>query len=511
MTPLNIFTHPRNFEGFTLNPQRSLMTINTYEHVLDFWAERTNYESIGLPTDPRAFSLDRMHSLLRHLGHPEQRLKIIHVAGTKGKGSTSAMLASILRQAGYRTGLFTSPHLVYVEERVQVDGQPISRADLTQCMRRVARAVEAVESEHRSGTTFFEIITALGFLHFAEVRADFAVVEVGLGGRLDSTNVCTPLVSVITSISLDHVLQLGNTLPAIATEKAGIIKPGRPVISGATHPEAAEVISQIASERGVPLATLGVDFQFRYRPGRVSNTQQIQPRVTVTVQNEIWPELELPLFGEHQAANAAIAIACVSELRRNGVFIPLEAVRDGLAQVQWPARLEIVSQSPLVVLDCAHNVASIQAAVEALKTTFSSSRQGLIFACSRDKDWQGMLAELVPRFQRVWFTRYANSARSAQPEELAAFWQQCGGGSCEVVSTPAEALHAAQAWAQPDDLICGLGSVFLAGELRSAIPAKTETCSSIPEGITLATAKVEPQKQINWKADVSSFLAGCFS
>lgn len=454
------------------------MTIETYAQALDFLTDRTNYESIGLPSHPGELTLDRIRALLRQLGDPQDRLKIIHVAGTKGKGSTSAMLAVVLQQAGYRTGLFTSPHLLHVEERVQVDGRPISPVDFIRCLREIELAAWVVESEQHSALTYFEIITALGFLHFAQQEVDVAVVEVGLGGRLDSTNVCSPLVSVITSISFDHMAQLGNTLAAIAGEKAGIIKPGRPTISGATTSDAAEVISQIAKERESPLKTLGGDFSYSYCGGVVAPGQITRPAVSVTINDEVWPELELPLFGEHQAANAAVAIACVSELRREGFQIPFETVRDGLSNVKWPARLEVVSQSPTVVLDCAHNVASIQAAVETVQAAFASSRRGLIFACSKDKDLPGMLTRLVPHFQRVWFTQYSSSARGAPADELAALWQCLGGGTSEVVQTPAQTLQAAQDWAGSDDLICVLGSVFLAGEIRSTLNSKSEVCSA---------------------------------
>lgn len=455
------------------------MTIETYAQALDFLTDRTNYESIGLPSHPGELTLDRIRALLRQLGDPQNRLKIIHVAGTKGKGSTSAMLAAILQQASYRTGLFTSPHLLHVEERVQVNGQPISQVNFIRCLREIEQAARVVESELHAKLTYFEIITALGFLHFAQQEVDVAVVEVGLGGRLDSTNVCSPLVSVITSISFDHMVQLGNTLAAIAGEKAGIIKHGQPIISGATVPEAADVISQIAKEQDSPLKTLGVEFNYRYRGGVVAPGQITRPEVSVTINNEDWPELELPLFGEHQAANAALAIACVSELRREGFQIPMEAVRDGLSNVKWPARLEVVSQSPTVVLDCAHNIASIQAAMEAIRTTFSSSRRGLIFACSKDKDFSGMLTRLVPHFERVWFTQYSSSARGAPADELADLWQHFGGGSCEVIQSPDQALQAARDWAGSDDLICVLGSVFLAGEIRAALTSKTNTGDAV--------------------------------
>ena len=442
------------------------MSIETYEQALDFWSTRTNYELVGMPTDPSALRLDRMRAVLERLGHPEEELRIIHVAGSKGKGSTAAMLSAVLRQAGYRTGLFTSPHLSKAEERVQVDGQPITPAEFCQRMREIEPAVRAVEAQETSPLTYFEIITALGFLHFARSQVEVAIIEVGLGGRLDSTNVCTPLVSVITSISFDHMAQLGNTLAAIAGEKAGIIKPCRPAISGVKDPEAAGAIALIAREQGAPLQVLGRDFSYRYRAGRIMANGWEYPRVTVRTSAEQWPEMALSLIGKHQAANAAVAVACIEELRRQGVRVPIQAVRHGLAKVVWPARIEVMSSSPFVVLDCSHNVSSIQALVDTLRVMFAPARRGLVFACSHDKDLPGMLALLVPHFEKVCFTRYTSSPRGAPAEELSAVWRRVGGGACEVFGKPAEALAAARKWATGDDLICVSGSVFLAGELR---------------------------------------------
>ena len=236
----------------------------SHEQARAFWYGLINYEQ----RTPAAadLSLDRMRALLARLGNPQDRLRILHIAGTKGKGSTSAMLAAVLRRAGYRTGLFTSPHLCRVEERFQVDGAPIETGELTVLLNEVRRAVQGLP---HPAITFFEAATAVGFLHFVRRRVDAAVVEVGLGGRFDSTNVCRPAVAVITSISLDHVRQLGDRVAMIAMEKAGIVKPGRPTLSGATAAEARPVIERICRERGSPLRQLGVDFHYDYEPGRV--------------------------------------------------------------------------------------------------------------------------------------------------------------------------------------------------------------------------------------------------
>jgi dihydrofolate synthase/folylpolyglutamate synthase len=459
----------------------------TDEEALAFWYGRINYEQRS--PKPSDLKLDRMRALLRLLGDPQRRLRILHVAGSKGKGSTSAMLASILRRAGYRTGLFTSPHLCRVEERIQVDGQPVTAAELTALLGEVRDAVKALDrAATQPPVTFFEVATALGFLHFVRRRVDAAVVEVGLGGRFDSTNVCRPSVALITSISFDHMQQLGNRLASIAMEKAGIVKPGRPVISGATAPEARAVIERICRERHAPLRQLGVDFHFKYEPGWVtsgvldgqpigspppatpdSSAGDRRPRVQVRTERRTWPALELGLLGEHQAANAAVAIACVEQLRAAGWSITDPDVAAGLAQVSWPARLEVVGRRPLVVLDCAHNTASAQALVDTLHASFPPGRRFLVFAGSGDKDLAGMFRILAPHFAHAFLTRYGDNPRGAAPEDLGGLLRRTSDLQFSIHRTAAEAWEAARARAGPADLICITGSVFLAGELRPAL------------------------------------------
>src|SRR5262249_37474386 len=267
--------------------------MTAYEQALAFWYGRVNYEQrVPAPGD---FKLDRMRTLLRLLGEPHERLRIVHVAGSKGKGSTAAMLASILRQAGYRTGLFTSPHLCRIEERIQVDGAPITPAELTTLIEEVRAVVLVLDARtpDTQGVTFFEVATAVGFLHFVRRQVEVAVLEVGLGGRLDSTNVCRrPLVALLTSISFDHTRQLGNTLASIAQEQAGIVKPGRPALSGARVPEARQVIERICRERRAPLRQLGVDIHFTHEPGRIGAEGARLPYVSVRTPRRHWPPLQ---------------------------------------------------------------------------------------------------------------------------------------------------------------------------------------------------------------------------
>ncbi len=440
------------------------MPFASYDSAVAWWFGRVNYEQ--RTPRPDDLKLDQVRALLRRLGDPHERLRIIHVAGSKGKGSTSAMLAAVLTRAGYRTGLFTSPHLHRVEERIQVDGRPITSRELIVLLDDVRAAVEESPALE---PTFFEVATALGFLHFRRRHVDAAVVEVGLGGRFDSTNVCRPLVSVITSISLDHTQQLGDRLASIAAEKAGIIKPGRPVVSGTTVPEAREVIEAVARERRAPLTQLDRDFHYEYTPGRVSAETTVLPRVRiVSTARQEWPLMDLGLLGEHQAANAALVVRCVELLRGEGWHIATEAVAYGLAEVDWPARMEVVARCPLVVLDCAHNVASAEALIATLLASFPPVRRWLIFAGSADKDLSGMLRILAPHFTHAFLTRYTSSARGIAVEGLADLLRGVSDLPFTLCSTPREAWLAARSRAGAEELVCATGSVFLAGELLSA-------------------------------------------
>jgi dihydrofolate synthase / folylpolyglutamate synthase len=437
-----------------------------YEEAIQFWFGRVNYEHKSPHVGD--FKLDRMRRLLELLGNPHRRLRIIHIAGSKGKGSTSAFLASILQAAGFRGGLFTSPHLEHVEERIQVDRQPLGHDELAALMTEISGAITP---EFERELTFFEIGTALGFLHFLRRRVDFAVVEVGLGGRFDSTNVCEPEVAVITSISLDHTQMLGNTLAKIAFEKAGIIKPGVPTISAVRDPEARQVIEQACRERHSPLCQVDVDFRYVHEPARSGS--EMPARVQVTTARRSWPVMTLGLIGEHQALNAAVALAVVETLISRGADVGDRAMAQGLAHVIWPARLEILGRRPFVLLDCAHNVASAQVLVQALDATFprvnERARRLLIFAGSRDKDLAGMLAILSPAFERVFLTSFQTSQRCEAPQQLAAMLPADRRGAAILCQSSLEAWRQARSEAEPDDLICIAGSVFLAGELRPLV------------------------------------------
>jgi dihydrofolate synthase/folylpolyglutamate synthase len=440
----------------------------TFEEALAFWYGRIDYER--RQPRPGDLKLDRMRALLRRLGDPHRRVRSVHIAGTKGKGSTSAILASILRAAGHRTGLFTSPHLSDISERVQVDSVPISREEVAVRMDEVAAAVRALDAEGdpARSPTFFEVITALGFQHFDCRRVDVAVLEVGLGGRYDSTNVCDPLVSIITNVSYDHMAILGDTLGEIAYQKAGIIKRGVPVVTTAEHPEVVAVIERVATDRQAPLVAVRRDFRWMREDGRPYERGPVR----VTTGRRDYGPMPFGLFGTHQGANAAAAVVAVERLRDAGVIVPDSAVASGLRDVAWPARLELVGRRPTVVLDCAHNVASAAALVDTLRRCFPvTGRRHLVFAASSDKQIADILARLAPEFDGFHLTRYQSNPRSADPAIVTKLLHDLGKADVRTHATPVEAWRAARAAAGPGDGIVIAGSVFLAGELRPFIVA----------------------------------------
>ncbi len=483
---------------------------------LDWLKSRINYERTAfVPYQERQLKLDRMRQLLTRLGQPDAGMKIVHVAGTKGKGSTSAMVAAMLTAAGYRTGLFSSPHLERIEERFAVDGQLCTADELATLVDRVNAVVRPMDEEAAAdgdsdgGPTYFEITTAMALLHFVERQADAVILEVGLGGRLDSTNVCLPAVSVITSISFDHMRQLGYTLAAIAGEKAGIIKPGVPVISGVIDSEPQAVIANIAREHGCRLIQLGRDFRFTYRvavEGRQGDDEirrqgEAGSRVSLSPSLLVSPSPPLPLSlsstlgtidfeylisgqeyqidhvplamrGPHQAANAAIALATVAELRHQGWCVSGDAMRTGLSRAALPGRVEILPGDSTIVLDTAHNPASARALVETLAELPAPRRRTLIVSMSSDKDVPAVVRELAPYFDRIIATQYQDNPRAVPADKLAEIVRrELAGRPTDVVTcfTPREAWRVATQSTVPNECISIAGSFFLAAEMRPLV------------------------------------------
>jgi dihydrofolate synthase/folylpolyglutamate synthase len=448
----------------------------SYQQALDYLYSFIDYSlQRTYQYSPHTLNLGRMHALLSLLGDPHKRYAVIHVAGTKGKGSVSAMSESVLRAAGFRTGFYLSPHLIDFCERIRVAGSPIAHDRLADLVGSLRGPVSKVP-----GLTTFEITTAAAFQYFLEEKADVVVAEVGLGGRLDATNVVTPLVSVITSLSYDHTHLLGNTLADIAREKAGIIKPGIPVVCSPQHGEAMKVLLEVSRERGAPMTLIGRDWHFAdERHGLDGQSFYLwraedQARVDETLARggdlrSIARRYEIPLLGYHQVVNAAVAVAALQKARSMGWKIPEEALRDGLRSVRWEGRFQLLNRSPAVVVDSAHNVDSARKLRIALDDYFPTRRVVLLFGASDDKDIAGMLDELLPRISRVVATR-STHPRAADPEKIAALVRERG-CPAETSGDPAPALEQALALVGPEDVLLAAGSLFVAGAVLEEWPA----------------------------------------
>jgi dihydrofolate synthase / folylpolyglutamate synthase len=442
-----------------------------YQDALEYIFGYVNYEKqVRYPYNAVTFDLSRMEQVLERMGRPHERFRSVHIAGTKGKGSTSALVEAVLRAAGYRTGLYTSPHLHTFRERIRVGGALMSKSDLVALLDRCKPFIEETP-----GITAFEVMTALAFQYFAEQQVEWAVLEVGLGGRLDATNVVHPAVAGITSLSYDHVELLGHTLSLIAFEKAGIIKPGVPVVSAPQEPEAMAVIQRVCADTGARLLVVGDAWKWEKRNSEATGQVfDVQGPNGVQLKN-----VRISLLGQHQRDNATTAIAMLYELRGQGVNITEDALRDGLADARWPGRFEILNEHPTLVVDSAHNENSAQKLRAALATYFPRPPRGqlaLVFGASSDKDIAGMLKVFLgpqdvtgyPPADKVIVTR-SGHPRSAEPAQLADLVREISGNCPISVHLKLEsALLEAMTWAGPNDLICVTGSIFAVAQARRA-------------------------------------------
>jgi len=465
-------SHPQPAQATAKNLALSVdsrqTTIDDAEAATQFLLSRIDYERTPPAGNPgNSFKLDRMRDLLARLDDPHMSLPCVHIAGSKGKGSTAVMIAEILTAAGHRTGLFTSPHIENFEERMRIDGAEIPSQRFAELVNRIRPIVEELDLTPLGGPTFFELTTALAWLYFAEEGAEIVVLEVGLGGRLDATNLCRPLVTLITSISRDHTRILGTSLTDIAREKAGIVKQGIPLLTGTTQSEPVQTIREVCAHRSAQYHALDESIMLN---SQNSKADDLLNAMTIDLRSP-WghhDQITVPLPGKHQSRNAALAVAACDLLRaEHGYSIDEEAITAGLARVSWPLRIESVSCNPRIILDAAHNEASIAALVETLHQV-TASRRVVVFGASRDKDADLMLRQLADAFDEVILTRYLGNPRALTTEELAELAARMK-IHCHIAETPAIALRQAQDIVDNDGLICVTGSFFLAAECRALL------------------------------------------
>lgn len=411
--------------------------------------------------------LDRMDRALALFDHPERKFPSLHVAGTNGKGSTSAMLHAMLSQAGYRTALYTSPHLASFTERMRIGEQEISPEEVVALAEEIERAIERADVQ----LTFFEFVTAMAFIYFARRQIDIGVIEVGLGGRLDATNVIMPLACAITTVSKDHEAYLGPDELSIGREKGGIIKPGVPVACGKVSPPVADLLKGIACERGAPAYFLGSDFRFFLKSEGLFDYTGIKQH---------YSNLELALCGRYQRANASVALA-VLELIRAQFPVDEEALRGGLKAVRWPGRLETIMERPTVILDGAHNTEGVRALIDELQDLRQGRRIRLLFATMADKEWPLMLRALATAVDEIVFTR-VEMERSADPEQLAQ--SLSGAMPRRVIADSRAALRTLLAEAGADDIVLVAGSLYLLGEVRPMLVDRAAGGAAPGESLT---------------------------
>ncbi len=435
---------------------------DSYQQALDYIWSFVDYETMPGLRSAANYDLGRVQELLARLGEPHLSAKSVHIAGTKGKGSTATMVASALIDAGYSTGLYTSPHLNDPRERIRVNGELIGKEELVALVKRLKPEVEAVNQKATYGQlTTFEVLTALGFAYFKLRGVDFQVVEVGLGGRLDATNVIHPEVCIITSISLDHTEVLGNSLTALAGEKAGIIKSDSTVVASPQRDEVARVIEEACLERGAGLIRVGKDVTWQSL-GFDYDRQSLQ------VEGRLGSyKLSLPLLGDYQQENAATAVAALEVLAERGFTISRKNIVNGLAQTSWPGRFQVLKREPILVVDGAHNPDSARKLKQSLVQYFEFNRAILVIGLSLDKDMAGIVSELAPLFDEVVVTR-SRHPRAMAPAPLAAEFTRYG-VKTQVAQDVETALSLALNKAGAGDLVCAAGSLFVVAEVMEQI------------------------------------------
>jgi dihydrofolate synthase/folylpolyglutamate synthase len=444
---------------------RTLRPLRTKDQAVAYLLDRTNFERIPQRRIRREdFKLDRMHALLAALGDPHRGFRSVHVAGSKGKGSVCEMLTSALGACGYAVGLYTSPHLVDFNERIRVCDRAISDDDFVDMTNRV-REGESTLGPAWGQTTFFELMTAMAFCYFVRQAVDVAVIEVGLGGRLDCTNVVTPVACGLASIQLEHTDILGSTIEEVAAEKAGIIKPGVPVVTVRQDEAVMEAFRRRAEAVGAPLIVLGEDIEYSWR-FEADTSLGPHARVCVTSPRIAYEHIAVPLKGEHQAANCGLALALLDQLVGQGFAAPEREVAEGLARTPAAGRLELAWASPRILLDTAHTPDSVSCLVRAIGAHLRFDSLVAIFGCSSDKAVDAMLLEVARGADKVIFTKVSDNPRAMDPEELARRFRETTGTMCQTEANLTNAINTAVRAVGRDDLILVTGSCYLVGEAK---------------------------------------------
>ncbi len=441
------------------------LAIRTYDAALRYLFTHTDYEQMRrVRYNSDTFSLARMKNLLKKLRDPHKSFRCVHIAGTKGKGSTATMLAAMLQACGHKVALYTSPHIIDIRERIRINGETISQAALTRYINKLSVHIERMSDNK---PTFFEIFTAIAFLYFADEKVDMAVLETGLGGRLDSTNVVKPMVVGLTSISMDHTAQLGPSIESIAGEKAGVMKPGVPTVSVPQTPAAKRVLLAAAKKSRTPLLFTGenIDFSYRFESSREMGPQT---RICLTTPQSQFEHLAVPLMGEHQAVNCGLALALLDQLKAKGLAVDDGEAIKGLSRVNLPGRMEMVQESPRVLVDGAHNAASVEALMRAIGQYIPYDSMVVVFGCGADKDVDGMMEQIARGADKVIFT-VSDSPRAARPEDLAEKYEEYSGRTAQVARDLQEAVRIAYNAVSREDLICVTGSFYLVGDCKKLL------------------------------------------
>lgn len=441
----------------------------TYKEALTYLDSFINFERADSYNYSSSLRLERVKRLAALLGDPQKKIPSIHIAGSKGKGSTASFIYSILKSAGFKAGLYTSPHLISFRERIRINDELISEEDLSRILDKIRDAIESSMKDDRP--SFFEVYTVLAYMYFREKNIDFAVYETGLGGRLDATNLVEPLICAITPLSYEHTDKLGNTLKEIAAEKCGIIKSNAICVSAPQEEEALKVIKDACAERHTRLTLVGNDITFEEirsdDKGELFNVSGIFNK---------YLRLNSKLIGPHQIVNAAVAIGVIEALKFRNITIPVDAVRQGISNAVWEGRLEIINKNPFIVLDGAQNRASARCLAEAIKKIFKFEKLILLFGVSKDKDIKGILQEILPVCDSLILTKSKVVNRAAEPAAIMEMVKNIAPvfKNVSLTSCIEDALNEALEKADKDDLILITGSLFIVGEAKNKW--KTEKC-----------------------------------